>query len=1247
MTRNLLLTSILATSALAKSPDWENPAVFRINKEAPRATTMAFPDKAAAASSPRLDSPWCEMLNGTWKFHHVGNPAEKPDGFERPAFDDSSWDEIPVPSNWQLHGHGIPLYTNITYPFAKNPPVVMDEPPAPYTNHPVSNRNQVGSYRRSFTLPDGWQDRHTFIVFGGVDSAFYLWINGKQVGYSQDSRTPAEFDITPYLQDGENTLAVQVYQYCDGSYLEDQDMFRLSGIFRDVYLRSAADLDLSDFWIQGGLADDYENGTLSFTATVANHGKSRSRATATLTLQSPDGDTISAPSVKLDIPAGDTATGTVRIDSIPDIRPWSAEIPTLYGYTITLTDASGAEIAHHAGKTGFRRNEIKDGQLLHNGQPILVKGVNRHDHEPDTGHYVTREHIRADMLQMKRANINTIRTAHYPNDPAFIELADELGFYVIAEANIESHGMDYKEDSLAKDPKWFEAHLDRIRNLVERDKNHPSIILWSMGNEAGDGENFVNCSEWIRKRDPSRPIHYEQAAHKEHADLYSPMYATIEGSEKYAREESGKPLSKQRPLIQCEYNHAMGNSSGNLADYWNLIRRERLLQGGSIWDWKDQTIASKKHLSTDLTDLSGKGAKAILTGSLSEEEGLYGGAVIIEPTGSEFDFTDGLTLIAEVRLNSTGWNAGGQPFISKGDSAYGLKVPEGGGKVEFFIFSDGQWINTQADLPKDAELAFHSYAGVFDGRKLTLYIDGKKVATKSSSATIGTNPFPLSIGINSEETSRRVNGSIRKVEVHGTALMANQLTGSAGNAVVAYDFAKDAAKPKTVDFAAYGGDFNDYPNDRAFCCNGLVAADLAPSPQFPEVKKVYQEIHTTVAEGESQALRLNVANEQFFKPVTNIASSWELLEDGLVIARGDLDLPEIAPQKSAEIELPLETSPKEGHEYFLLVRHQLAEATEWSPAGTTVAWDELALPWGERTPPAPAASDQAASFTRSDKAVTITAGDLTAVIGTASGYLESLVTGGQEQLLTPLALNFWRPSTNNDEGAQLDRKLKTWQYAGIRATATEVSAKQDGYNVLVTAELKVPAGDSSATIRYLLTGDGRISVDTEFRAASGQPMIPRLGYQCRIPDRLAEWKWYGKGPHENYIDRNSGSWTAVHQASVNAPGFLHPYAVPQEAGNRTGIRWATLTGGGEALRIDATGTDLLEMSVYPCAASDLELANHPVEIPERDFNTLNIQHRQCGLGGTNSWGATALPKYQIDSGKTYRWSFLLSSPVAP
>jgi beta-galactosidase len=426
-----------------------------------------------------------------------------------------------------------------------------------------------------------------------------------------------------------------------------------------------------------------------------------------------------------------------------------------------------------------------------------------------------------------------------------------------------------------------------------------------------------------------------------------------------------------------------------------------------------------------------------------------------------------------------------------------------------------------------------------------------------------------------------------------------------------------------------------------------VTATLAPSPQFDEVRKNYQDIHTTAGDISSPTLRIKIRNEYFFKNIGHVNGSWKLMQDGTAVAEGKLTLPEIAPQQSAELEIATGHTPKADSEYFFRVRFDQAAANAWHPAGMPIAWDEIPLPWGKRTPPAPAASNAPAGFTEDAAKITLKAKDVTAVIDKSTGWITSIKAKDQEWLLTPLKLNFWRPTTNNDEGAKLDHKLRIWQHAGARASATQTTVVQEGNDVLVTAELAIPANESGATVRYRFTGNGQIAVDTAFRPGKGLPTLPRIGYQCEIPNRTPVLKWYGNGPHENYIDRKSGSWTTVHEGVV--PSLFHRYIDPQESGNRTGIRWATLSSpmGGASLRVDATGNSLLEMSGYPCSAADIQLAMHSTEIPQRNFYTLNLDHRQSGLGGTNSWGALALPQYLIQPNKDYQWSFLLSFSETP
>ena len=1244
---HLALVPLVAVGLHAQAPDWENQAVFRINKEAPRATAMPFPDRAAALAKPRLESPWCQMLNGTWKFHYVGHPDARAVDFFKPDFDVAGWADIPVPSNWQLHGYGRPLYTNIEYPFAADPPRVMGEPPAHFTNAPKDSRNGVGAYRRTFEIPADWQNRPVYITFQGVDSAMYLWVNGEKVGYSQDSRTPAEFNVTKFLKPGQNTLAVEVYQFSDGSYLEDQDMWRLSGIFRDVYLWTAPTVELRDHWLQAGLTDNFADGTLTFTGNLTNHG-SAIATKINLEVLKPDGSPLFAKEMALELAANGTGQVQCAANPITQITPWSAETPVLYPYLVTLTDTAGKALACYAGKTGFRRDEIKDGQFLHNGKPILIKGTNRHDHNPLTGHYLTREDIRQDLLKMRRANINAIRCSHYPNDPAFYELTDELGFYVIDEANIESHGMGYGPKSLAKDPAWGPAHLDRIQNMVERDKNHPSIIQWSMGNEAGDGVNFIEASKWIKQRDPSRPVHYEQAAHAAHADLFTPMYCTIKDALKYCRSEEKKPLDQQRPLIQCEYNHAMGNSSGNLSDYWQAIRQERLLQGGYIWDWKDQGLSTEKSDLDAVTDISANKISSQLFGSLSPEEGLYGGGLLVDAAPA-LELTGSLTLVAKIRGRQAGnaRKAASHPLITKA-GAYALELTADAKAVAFIIHSKGTRHSVTTPLPTDWRGVFHTIAGSYDGTRMAIAIDGKEVASNPLTGPVDSAAAQVAVGLDLGATNRRFDGAIRRAAIYPRALAADQTARPATEAAMELDFVIAAAKPKTRSIYAYGGDFNDYPTQHSFCCNGVVDPAGQPSPQFEEVKHVYQNVHTTLSDGKTSNVTLEVRNERFFRSLEDLRAGWKLLKDGVEVNQGELVLPAIPPQGKAQVVVPTHSAIDPKSEYVLRVRYDLTEDMPWYQKGMPVAWDEIALPWGVRTPPVLTPSSTPATFTDADGRITVTAGDVKIAIDRATGALVSIVRAEKEILASPLRLNFWRPTTNNDEGANFDETLNVWRDAGRRATAKTVTISQDGFDVVVVAELAIPAGTSTATLRYRITGVGQLAVECTVRPAGKLPMIPRIGMQAQLSPDLQMWMWYGKGPHENYVDRNTGAWTTVHSGNISS--LFHSYVDPQESGNRTNVRWTSFRSpmGGVGLRIDATGQNLLEVGAYPCLPEAIELARHPIDLPIESAVTLNLDHRQMGLGGTNSWGEWPLEAYRIAPQGEYRWSFnltLLKTPM--
>jgi beta-galactosidase len=568
----------LASASPAKAeapPEWQDPSVQHAGVEAPFATMMVFADAASARTLEREHSPFFQSLNGQWKYHWSATPADRVPDFWRPDFNDATWKTIRVPSNPEVEGYGIPIYTNITYPWkVANPPLI-----------PADALNHVSSYRRTFTVPPAWAGREVFLTFDGVNSFFYLWVNGEKLGFSKDTRTPSTFRLTAHLRPGENQLAVEVFRWSDGSYLEDQDFWRLSGIMRNVTLWSTPPVHVRDFTVRTDLDAAYRDATLGVTAELKNFSRSARVSSLTITLFDPAGNQV----VERSAAAGSIAAGgstEIKL-SAPITNPlkWSAETPHLYTLLLTAKDEAGQTLETIPWRVGFRTTEIKQGQLLVNGRPVLFRGVNRHEWDPETGQVMTRERMLQDIRLMKQNNINAVRSCHYPNVPEWYSLCDEYGLYIIDEANIESHGMGFEERTLAKVPAWGPAQLDRTIRMFERDKNHACIITWSLGNEAGFGENFMRDYQWLKQHDSTRPVQYENPRSAECSDVVCPMYPGVDTVRNYAA------LPRTKPFIMCEYAHAMGNSSGDIWAYWRPIYEGRPhLQGGYIWDWVDQGL---------------------------------------------------------------------------------------------------------------------------------------------------------------------------------------------------------------------------------------------------------------------------------------------------------------------------------------------------------------------------------------------------------------------------------------------------------------------------------------------------------------------------------------------------------------------------------------------------------------------------------------------------------------------------------
>lgn len=554
---------------------WQDHKVFAINKLAPHASLFPFASNEAALLDNKQQSSRFILLNGLWQFDWQRSPKNKPQGFEQLSFDDSMWSQIPVPGNWEVEGFGYPIYLDERFPFSTTWPDV----PTDY--------NPIGSYRKKFNLPSHWQGKQIYLHVGAAKSSLDVWLNGKKVGFSQGSKTPAEFDLTPYLNNDDNLLAFQIRRWTDASYLESQDMLRISGIERDVYIFAREKQQIFDFYAKPKLSANFTKANFSVDITVSNIAKTTSaKLNIAYQLLDPNNHYKVVISGNKTITVNANDNGKIQFNGeFKHPRLWNAETPNLYTLLMTLSDSNGRVLESVKDDIGFRHIEVVNSQLTVNGKAIYIRGVDRHETSPQHGHVVSKALMEQDIKLMKQFNINAVRSSHYPNDPYWYDLTDKYGLYVIDEANIESHPLAIdKKTQIGNEESWIPAHLDRTKRMFERDKNHPSIIIWSLGNEAGEGKIFETTYQWLKDHDDSRLVQYEPAGEEHYTDIFAPMYPSIERLEKYAKS------NPHRPAIMIEYAHAMGNSVGNLQDYWDVIEKYDVLQGGFIWDWVDQSL---------------------------------------------------------------------------------------------------------------------------------------------------------------------------------------------------------------------------------------------------------------------------------------------------------------------------------------------------------------------------------------------------------------------------------------------------------------------------------------------------------------------------------------------------------------------------------------------------------------------------------------------------------------------------------
>lgn len=1032
-----LIILILGISIQVKSivPDWENQYTNYINVLPARATSYSYTCEDDALYGVNADT---LMLNGLWKYFFSDTPENRPVNFYHLDSICHTWADIIVPGCIERQGYGKPIYTNQAYPFIFNPPYI--------TGH---NPNYVSSYKRTFEIPTKWEQKQIILHIGGAYSAYYVWIDGVLVGYKEDSCLPGEFDITDFLsKDKQHSIAIQVFRFSDGSYLEDQDHWRMSGITRDVYLEATPKNMIYDFAVRTILDSKYSDAILEIRPLLKSFGEKDLRDwTLQATLFSPNYEFVGKTSCNAKKVAEHRYKQRYAVPfamlsmQVSEPEKWTAETPHLYTLVLTLKDDNGVVQESRSCKVGFRKYEISsEGEFLVNGIPVKLCGVNRHDHSSHLGKAVSKEEMLKDVLLMKQFNINCVRTSHYPNNPYWYDLCDKYGIYVMDEANYENHGT--YTGMIANSSCWVTSVMERITRMAERDKNHACIFAWSLGNENGYGPALSASAGWLKAFDPTRTVHYEGASGCmgkdpfDFQDYISRMYPTIEALVELDKEETGN-----KPIFMCEYAHSMGNSTGNLKEYWELIRRSKRLIGGCIWDWMDQ------------------------------------GLLEMADSGKEY------------------------------------------------------W--------------------------------------------------------------------------------------------------------------AYGGDYDDMPNDGNFCLNGIVAPDQTPKPALWECKYVFQPVSFETTHEELQKGIIKIKNRYCFTNLRERDIHWEIKSEGRIIQHGILSNVNLPPNEETEVQIPFKLmNLVTNSECVIRLSARLKETSTQGFKGHEVAKEQFSLPIQEKTFSCISSEKGKLQLKECNNIITVILNEQKVDIDKSTGYIASVTKNERRIIREPLKLNFWRAQTDNDRLGwhNADKKIMQWKTMEKNLEDTKISFEKIGTDSIVIAVVKQDRQNLiHCNLKYSIYNTGEIKVYSEIQLAESLPEMVRFGMQTGVDVDMDSIEFLGRGPWENYSDRYHAAEIDLYKGTV--ADFTYDYVYPQENGNHMDVRWLKMKDDNNILKVIKNGSNL-NFSVLEYTQEHYEQAKHTFDLKKASYLVLNIDCCQAGVGGITSWSINARPlsKYRL-LGKKYEYSF--------
>lgn len=1212
----------------------ENPAIFKLNQEPGHVPLIVFDNLDKAIDNKRDKSQNYISLNGVWKFCYSENPATTPEGFFQTGFDDKKWGNIKVPGNWEMQGYGDPMFRNVSQPFKTDPLKV----PHDY--------NPVGSYRTTFSIPANWNGKQVFLRMDGSTSATFVWLNGKEVGYNQGANEPAEYNLTPFLVKGKNTLAVQVYKYSDGTYLEDQDFWRLAGIFRDVYLMATPSVHIFDYQITTDLDSQYLDANLIVKADLKNYlPEAKNGLQIRATLFGKNHNIVNQSIVSEVVNLSGSANQEIVLKSqIKNPDKWSAEYPNLYHLTLELLGKDGKVIEVIGAPVGFKQVELKHQAMYVNGKAIKLNGVNSHMQHPTLGHAMDVETIRKDFILMKRFNINCVRTSHYPPVQEYLELADELGIYIIDETGDESHATEF----ISEKAEWKNAYVERVQKMVLRDRNHPSIIFWSAGNESGFGNNICEVIKAGRRLDPTRLWMY--GGNTDDVDwrnevpceeIIGPRYPTPYELETRIAQvpESQDP----RPSFMDEYVATTGNGAGGLDEFWDLIYKYPRLIGGAIWDWMSPGINEKIRLikdeSSNQINTSIKGRAIFAEGKFGKSIELNGHDQWIEAyRHPALDITGNqLTLSLWVYPNK--WNGNGT-FLVKGDYQFGIAQKDEK-TLEFYV-TDQKKNSLIGLLPEGWIGNWHHIAGICDGKEMSLYVDGKKIASQTYSGFISNKPFPVTLGYSaenegSEYSQNMSNARFDRVSIFNQAISIDRLLTEDSpslrkSSLLWLDFESEEVKGE---YFSLGIGARSY---------GMVWPDRTPQPELWQVKKSAQPVHAEWVNSDKGIVQ--ITNRYPFTDLNELKSTWQLMADNQVLQKGELNILLKGGEKSQFVIPFKKPEIKAGISYRLLLSFQTREDKFWAKSGYEVAWEQLELPYFKSETIEKQENTSSLKVVDKDGKLTVAGDDFAYVFDKTTGNLTTMNYAGEDMIQNGPVLNVWRaPLVNETDpwangGAQLQNRqpgmgngpVNTWYSLGLNQLHFKLDDLQwsENENKEVVIQINNHAEGTTYKTAFSNIFIFKIRINGELEIAHTviphgimPAWIPKIGLQWKLNQSLEKVKWNGRGPFENYPDRKTGAKLGIYE--LNVTEFAEPYLKPQDYGCRTDNQWVTFENK-EGAGITFSGNQIFNFSAQNYDTDHLTHAQYPYQLVNSDVITFNFDYATSGVGCT---AISVLNEYRV------------------